>query len=138
MSPNEQKIFQGQRNMLEVTKEGALVAFLAFWLYRFVLPSKGGRVRPKTFPMACLMAQGSKVSLALTVLGYIYHGLGDIVSCPKGPSFTYISMPVHYIVGWLGEHFPYLYRSHPDSDFPKGYPQLARYAGVEPREVYLM
>ncbi|CAN6572695.1 unnamed protein product [Malus baccata var. baccata] len=102
---------------------------------RFVLPSKGGRVRPETFPMACLMAQGSRVSLAPIVLGYIYHGLGDIVSCPRGPSFTYISMPVHYIVGWLGEHFPYLYRSHPDSDFPQGYPQLVRYAGIEPREV---
>ncbi|CAN6568095.1 unnamed protein product [Malus baccata var. baccata] len=135
MSPNEQKIFKAQKNLLEVTKEGALAAFLAFWLCRFVLPSKGGKVRPETFPMACLMAQGSRVSLAPTVLGYIYHGLGDIVSCPRGPGFTYISMPVHYIVGWLGEHFPFLYRSRPDSDFPEGYPQLARYAGVEPKEV---
>ncbi|CAN6570850.1 unnamed protein product [Malus baccata var. baccata] len=96
---------------------------------------KGGKVRPETFPMACLMAQGSRVSLAPTVLGYIYHGLGDIVSCLRGPGFTYISMPVHYIVGWLGKHFPFLYRSRPDSDFPKGYPQLATYAGIEPREV---
>ena len=85
--------------------------------------------------MACLMAHGSKVSLAPTVLGYIYHGLGEIVSCPRRPGFTYISMPVHYIVGWLGEHFPYLYRSRPDGDFPRGYPQLVRYAGIEPREV---
>ncbi|XP_050150142.1 uncharacterized protein LOC126625111 isoform X1 [Malus sylvestris] len=135
MSPNEQKIFKARGILLEVTKEGALAAFLVFWLCRFVLPLKGGKVRPETFPMACLIAQGSKVSLAPTVLGYIYRGLGDIVSCPRGPGFTYISMPVHYIVGWLGEHFPYLYRSRPDSDFPKGYPQLARYAGVEPREV---
>ncbi|CAN6551506.1 unnamed protein product [Malus baccata var. baccata] len=80
-------------------------------------------------------ADGSKVSLAPTVLGYIYHGLGNIASCPRGPRSTYTSMPVHYIVGWLGEHFPYLYRSRPDSDFPKGYPPLARYAGIEPREV---
>ncbi|CAN6552507.1 unnamed protein product [Malus baccata var. baccata] len=135
MSPNEQKIFKARGILLEVTKEGALAAFLVFWLCRFVLPLKGGKVRPETFPMACLMAQGSKVSLAPTVLGYIYRGLGDIVSCPRGPGFTYISMPVHYIVGWLGEHFPYLYRSRPDNDFPKGYPQLARYVGIEPREV---
>ncbi|CAN6726336.1 unnamed protein product [Malus baccata var. baccata] len=80
-------------------------------------------------------ADGSKVSLAPTVLGYIYHGLGNIASCPRGPRSTYTSMPVHYIVGWLGEHFPYLYRSRPDNDFPKGYPPLARYAGIEPREV---
>ncbi|CAN6695422.1 unnamed protein product [Malus baccata var. baccata] len=66
------------------------------------------------------MSQGSKVSLAPTVLGYIYHSLGDIVSCSRGPGFTYISMPVHYIVG---------------CDFPEGYPQLARYTGVEPNEV---
>ena len=79
MSPNEQKILKAQKILLEVTKEGALAAFLVFWLCRFVLPLKGGRVRPKTFPMACLMAHGSKVSLAPTVLGYIYHGLGEIV-----------------------------------------------------------
>ncbi|RXH80336.1 hypothetical protein DVH24_041483 [Malus domestica] len=96
---------------------------------------KGSRMRPETFPMACLMAQGSKVSLAPTVLGYIYHGLGNIASCPRGPGSTYTSMPVHYIVGWLGEHFPYLYRPRPDSDFPKGYPPLARYACIEPRKV---
>ncbi|CAN6711811.1 unnamed protein product [Malus baccata var. baccata] len=106
MSPNEQKIVKARGILQEVTKEGALATFL-----------------------------GSKVSLTPTVLGYIYHSLGDIVSCPRGPGFTYISMPVHYIVGWLGEHFPFLYRSRPDSDFPEGYPQLARYAGVEPREV---
>ncbi|KAJ8438097.1 hypothetical protein Cgig2_015354 [Carnegiea gigantea] len=43
---------------LNVTKEGELIAFLAFSLCPFVLPDAKEVIRPKTFAMAALMASG--------------------------------------------------------------------------------
>ncbi|KAJ8425005.1 hypothetical protein Cgig2_025384 [Carnegiea gigantea] len=53
---------------LNITTEGELAAFLAFWLSRFVLPHDEEVIRPETFAMAALMAFGQRVSLAPTVL----------------------------------------------------------------------
>lgn len=115
----------------DITKEVELAAFLAFWLSRFVLPSPSSRIRPETFYMACLMARGNRVSLAPTVLGCIYHGLGELVTGPRAPSVSQGCLPVHYVIGWLGEHFTCFYRRRVASDFPANYPYLARYAGVD-------
>ncbi|XP_062019571.1 uncharacterized protein LOC133736151 [Rosa rugosa] len=65
---------------LKISKQGRLAAFLAFWLSRFVLPSNSKKIRPETFYMVSLMAQGIRVSLAPTVLGYVYHGLALIIT----------------------------------------------------------
>ncbi|KAJ8428557.1 LOW QUALITY PROTEIN: hypothetical protein Cgig2_000421 [Carnegiea gigantea] len=89
-----------------------LVAFLAFWLSRFVLPCHSEVIRPETFVMTSLIAKGQKISLALTVLGCIYHGLGQVASHPDHP------------VGWLAEVFPALYSQRPDSECPVDYPTL--------------
>ena len=43
---------------LNVTAEGELAAFLAFWLSNFVLPHGKEVIRSKTFVMAALMASG--------------------------------------------------------------------------------
>ncbi|KAI5318301.1 hypothetical protein L3X38_038009 [Prunus dulcis] len=76
------------------------------------------------------MARGIKVSIAPTVLGYIYHGLGETVTCPRGPGSSLACFPVHYVIGWMGEYFPCLYRCHNDIEFPASYPPLTRYAGI--------
>lgn len=85
--------------------------------------------------MACLIAQGVKVSLALTTVSYIYHGLGRIATHPEGPGYSNACLPIHYVVGWLGEHFSYLYKRHADKEFPAYYPLLARYIGVVGRDL---
>jgi len=118
---------------LRISNEGRLAAFLAFWLSRFVLPSVDRDVRPETFYMACLMAQGVRVSLAPTVLGYIYHGLGEIATHSEGPGLSSASFPIHYVIGWLGEHIPGLYVPQTDREFVKDYPFLVRYAGAKPK-----
>ncbi|KAL6286893.1 hypothetical protein ACE6H2_011283 [Prunus campanulata] len=115
---------------LEISTEGKLTAFLAFFLSKFALPSRGSRIRPETFYMASLMAQGVKVSIAPAVLGYIYHGLGETVTCPRGPGTSLACFPIHYVIGWMGEYFPCLYRCHNDIEFPANYPHLTRYAGI--------
>ena len=66
---------QKHMTKLNVSNEVELAAFLSFWLSRFVLPYGKEIIRPKTFVMVALMASRQRVSLALTVLGYIYHGL---------------------------------------------------------------
>jgi hypothetical protein len=127
--------FTGSQSVLKISKEGELAAFLAFWLSRFVLPSHCYKIRPETFYMACLMARGDKISLAPSVLGHIYHGLGEIITEPRGPGESRSCFPVHYVIGWLGEHFPCLYKSRADNEFPNNYPCLARYAGVEAKSL---
>ncbi|XP_024177801.1 uncharacterized protein LOC112183675 [Rosa chinensis] len=120
---------------LKISKQGRLAAFLAFWLSRFVLPSNSKKIRPETFYMASLMAQGIRVSLAPTVLGYVYHGLGEMATHSAGPGSSNSCLPIHYVIGWLGEYFPYLYSSRSDKEFPGGYPRLARYAGIQGRSL---
>lgn len=127
----QQDKFMSRRKALDISKEVELAAFLGFWLSRFVFPSPSSRIRPETFYMACLMARGNRVSLAPSVLGNIYHGLGEIVSDPRAPNESQGCLPVHYVIGWLGEHFTCFYRRRIASDFPANYPHLARYAGVD-------
>jgi len=115
---------------LNVTAEGELVAFLAFWLSRFILPHDKEVIRPETFVMASLMASGQRVSLTPTVLGYIYHGLGDAASNPDYPGKANTIFPIHYIIGWLAELFRCFDRRRPDSDCPDDFPTLVCYAGL--------
>ena len=80
--------------------------------------------------MASLMAKGQKISLAPTVLGYIYHGLGQVASHPDHPGQANPCFPIHYVVGWLAKMFPALYSQRPDSECSADYPVLEGYAGM--------
>ncbi|CAB4316560.1 unnamed protein product [Prunus armeniaca] len=68
--------------------------------------------------MASLMAQEFKVSLGPTVVGLIYHPLDTFATHHKGPRLANAHLPIHYVVGWLGEHFLDLTTRRCDSDFP--------------------
>ncbi|KAJ8423333.1 hypothetical protein Cgig2_021289 [Carnegiea gigantea] len=81
---------------LHIIAEGELAAFLAFWLSRFVLPHDKEVIRPETFVMAALMASGQRVSLAPTVLSYIYRGLGDATNNPDYPGKASTIFTIHY------------------------------------------
>ncbi|KAJ8436145.1 LOW QUALITY PROTEIN: hypothetical protein Cgig2_033640 [Carnegiea gigantea] len=112
---------QEQMTDLNVTTEGELTAFLAFWLSRFVLPHGKEVIRPETFVMAALMAYRQQISLAPTVLGYIYHGLGEAASHPNhlgkaNTIFPNTIFPIHYVTGWLAELSPSPFCRRPDSD----------------------
>ncbi|KAL0293155.1 UNVERIFIED_CONTAM: hypothetical protein Sangu_3243900 [Sesamum angustifolium] len=62
-------------------EEVYLAAYLACWLCIFVLPSKDvNSIRPSTFKMASLMANGQRVNLAIPVLASIYEGLNTIAT----------------------------------------------------------
>nr|GLL31223.1 uncharacterized protein LOC105973838 [Ipomoea trifida] len=81
-----------------------LAAFLACWLCVFVLPSTpSNAIRPETFRMACIMAQGRRVCLAVPVLASIYHGL-NLISRAISPCFIKSTFPYHYLYGWLSAY----------------------------------
>ncbi|KAJ8431974.1 hypothetical protein Cgig2_027000 [Carnegiea gigantea] len=101
---------------LNVIAEGELAAFSTFWLSRFFFALWQGR--PETFVMAALTASGQGISLALTVLGYIYHGLQEVVSHRDHPDKANKIFPSHYVIGWLAKFFHCLYHHSPDSDCP--------------------
>ena len=110
---------------------------MVFWLSRFARPYRSEVIRPETFVMASLMAKGKRISLAPTVLGNIYHGLGQVASHPDHPGRANRCFPIHYGVGWLAEMFPALYSQRPDSECPADYPVLMRYAGMSAKRYKL-
>ncbi|KAL0396595.1 UNVERIFIED_CONTAM: hypothetical protein Scaly_0107900 [Sesamum calycinum] len=67
-------------------EEVYLAAYLACWLCLFVLPGNDvNSIRPSTFKMASLMANGRRVNLAIPVLASIYEGLNTIATSPNQP-----------------------------------------------------
>ncbi|KAL0406232.1 UNVERIFIED_CONTAM: hypothetical protein Slati_3937100 [Sesamum latifolium] len=61
-------------------------------------------IRPSTFKMASMMANGRRVSLAIPVLTSIYEGLNIIASSSR-PARTSPSFPVHFVYAWLASYF---------------------------------
>ena len=80
--------------------------------------------------MATLIASGQQISLAPSVLGYIYHILGEAASHPDNPGKANVIFPCHYVIGWLAKLFPCLYRRRPDSDCLGDFSTLVYYAGL--------
>lgn len=78
--------------------------------------------------MASSMAKGQNISLDPTVLGYIYHGLGEVTSHPNHLGRAIPCFLIHYVVGWLAENFPTLYSQRPNSECLTNYHRLMHYA----------
>ncbi|KAL3510102.1 hypothetical protein ACH5RR_029503 [Cinchona calisaya] len=95
---------------LRTSEEETLAAFITLCLNRFLFPTRGHVVRPEMFVMACKMAQGNKISLASTVLSFLYLKLGEICMNEEGPDIANARFPIHVLVGCLGKHFLALYR----------------------------
>ncbi|KAL0445561.1 UNVERIFIED_CONTAM: hypothetical protein Slati_1684000 [Sesamum latifolium] len=92
-------------------EEVYLVAYLACWLCTFVLPGKDvNSIRPSTFKMASMMANGRRVSLAIPVLASIYEA-------------SYFK--THYPI-WQGLHGPKMTRFSGEGGAKYYDPQEAR------------
>ncbi|KAL0307751.1 UNVERIFIED_CONTAM: hypothetical protein Sangu_3013400 [Sesamum angustifolium] len=65
-------------------EEVYFAAYLACWLCVFVLLGNDvNSIRPSTFKMASLMANGGRVNLAIPVLVSVYEGLNTVATSPK-------------------------------------------------------
>lgn len=86
-------------------RETYLAAFISCWLCLFVLPSRHvGQIRPGVFKMACFMARGTPVGLAIPVLSSIYRGLNAIAKSGT-PGKARAPLPFHYVHGWMVSYF---------------------------------
>ncbi|KAJ8426882.1 LOW QUALITY PROTEIN: hypothetical protein Cgig2_002730 [Carnegiea gigantea] len=101
--------------------------FSSFLVKPFRFTSWQNVIQLKTFMMDALLAEGQRLSLALTVLGYIYHGLEQTVSHPDHPSEVGATLPTHNVIAWLVELFPRLYSCYLDCKCPKQFRILIHY-----------
>ncbi|KAK4384048.1 hypothetical protein Sango_3097300 [Sesamum angolense] len=86
-------------------EEVYLAVYLACWLCLFVLPGNDvNSIRPSTYKMASLMANGRRVNLAIPVLASIYEGLNIVATSPK-PASTSHYFPIHFVYAWLACYF---------------------------------
>ncbi|PHT53835.1 hypothetical protein CQW23_08297 [Capsicum baccatum] len=85
---------------------------------------EGDVICPGVFRVACHLAIGRRVSLAVSVLASIYRGLNAILECPQ-LDLVRACFPVHYVYGWLDRYF----NTHfPLIDGPSD-PLIAGYSG---------
>ncbi|CAH9114560.1 unnamed protein product [Cuscuta epithymum] len=109
----------------EYKEEIYLASFLSCWLCVFVLPHEGPRaIRPETFKVACMMAQGKRICLAVPVLASIYHGLNQISNAPT-PYQVRTCFPAHYVYGWLASYFD----THFKNEIQSTTPSMISYSG---------
>ncbi|KAL0437812.1 UNVERIFIED_CONTAM: hypothetical protein Sradi_0489100 [Sesamum radiatum] len=101
----EEALFEKLCSEGNLKEEIYLAAYLSCWLCTFVLPGKDvNSIRPSTFKMASMMANGRQVSLAIPVLGSIYEDLNTTATSSKLARTT-PSFPVHFVYAWLAFYF---------------------------------
>ena len=89
-------------------------AFLSYWLSKFVFPLCEYRIERKNFPIAILLARGTRIALAPAVLSSIYSDLGllkeKLVASTKldTEEVLNISAPFQLVQLWAWERFPAL------------------------------
>ena len=89
-------------------------AFLSYWLCKFVFPMPLYRIERQNFPIAILLARGTRIALAPAVLSSIYSDLGllkeKLVASTKldTEEVLNLSAPFQLVQLWAWERFPAL------------------------------
>ncbi|KAM7498860.1 hypothetical protein LguiA_023274 [Lonicera macranthoides] len=116
-------------------------AFLVLWLSRFVFPSSSrDTIRKNVFPIAILLARGTKIALAPAVLSTIYRDLSllknAIVDCTtkyEDDSDEVLSVTVwgtlQLVQVWIWERFPTI--GPKPNLVENGVPRLARWHNLK-------
>ncbi|KAM6600493.1 hypothetical protein CsatA_020102 [Cannabis sativa] len=98
--------FMGEKSDLELEH----VAFISLWLSRFVLPSPSRTTISKhLFPLAILLANGTRVALAPAVLATIYRDLTllkrKMVDLSESEGELILWAPFQLVLVWVWERF---------------------------------
>ncbi|KAF7112491.1 hypothetical protein RHSIM_RhsimUnG0223800 [Rhododendron simsii] len=107
-------------------------AFLSLWLSKFVFPSASayGTIGTDVFPIAILLAKGTKIALAPAVLASIYRDLSLLRKKRENDvSALTLWAPLQLVQVWIWERFPAL-APHPNP-MRDGDPILARWHMVK-------
>ncbi|XP_050248635.1 uncharacterized protein LOC126695883 [Quercus robur] len=92
-------------------------AFLSYWLSKFVFPLCEYRIERQNFPIAILLARGTRIALAPAVLSSIYSDLRllkeKLVASTKldTEEVLNLSAPFQLVQLWAWERFPALWPS---------------------------
>jgi len=81
-------------------------AFLTLWICCFAIVGGGPYTRPGVLVTASWMTLGRQFALAQPALCSLYYSLRLISTKPINPASLRKLWPVHYLIGWIGDHIP--------------------------------
>ncbi|XP_058185682.1 uncharacterized protein LOC131302908 [Rhododendron vialii] len=80
------------------------VAFLLYWLNKFIFCVSANRVTKNFIDLACALASGQKLALGPLVLAHLYRGMKELIS----NKFIFAPGPLWVMTLWLWSYFPKL------------------------------
>lgn len=81
-------------------------AFLALWICCFAIVGGGPYIRPGVLVIASWITVGRRFALAQPSLCSLYYSLRLISTKLVNPTSLRRLWPVHYLIGWIGDHIP--------------------------------
>ncbi|KAB2606390.1 hypothetical protein D8674_006107 [Pyrus ussuriensis x Pyrus communis] len=78
------------------------VAFLHYWLCRYLLCSRSFKIVTSNLPLAVALSRGEPYALGPLVLAYLYRGIKDLLDSELGAS----GGPIWILQLWLHTYFP--------------------------------
>ena len=108
------------------------VAFLDFWLNKFIFSSIAGKMTKTYHRMAEVLYAGNEIGLGQIVLAHLYRCLYNL-SC--NPLKCSVSGPLWILEAWARIYFPRL-ASMELTEVPGDHVVAARHAGIDPNIEY--
>ncbi|CAL8162514.1 unnamed protein product [Prunus armeniaca] len=87
-----------------VVTEEEHVAFLQYWLCRYLICSPSFKIVKANFPLAVALSRGESYALGPLVLAYLYRGINDLLHSQLGTA----GGPLWILQLWLHAYFPKL------------------------------
>ncbi|KAI8536020.1 hypothetical protein RHMOL_Rhmol10G0222700 [Rhododendron molle] len=100
------------------------VAFLLYWLNKFIFCVSANRVTKDFMDLACALASEQKLALGPLVLAHLYRGMKELIS----NKFIFAPGPLWIMPLWLWSYFPKL--APPMNKNPKHTCHGLHYAGI--------
>ncbi|KAI8530140.1 hypothetical protein RHMOL_Rhmol11G0032200 [Rhododendron molle] len=85
-------------------KDSEHVAFLLYWLNKFIFCVSANRVTKAFIDLACALASGQKLALGPLVLAHLYRGMEELIS----NKFIFAPGPLWIMTLWPWSYFPKL------------------------------
>ncbi|XP_050238152.1 uncharacterized protein LOC126687639 [Mercurialis annua] len=104
-------IFQGDTDTVPDNREH--VAFLAFFISKFILCPASFRVTQDSFVLAAAWAEGRRCNVGEFLLAHLYRSLNDIAPHAEKRVFKCPGGPLWVAQLWLAMYFPELFESVP-------------------------
>ncbi|XP_050223281.1 uncharacterized protein LOC126673245 [Mercurialis annua] len=105
------KLFMGEEPYKPDRNEH--IAFLAFFIAKYILCTSSFRVTEDCFLLATALADGRRCNLGEFILAHLYRSLGDIAPLKDPRTFKCPGCPLWIVQLWLALYFPELFEVGP-------------------------